>query len=90
MQFLFFVVLFIFIVIFGVITSSDQYFSGSFANFVGNFDTKCKINDYCLSLDTERLHTKLFSTKNAYQTEESHDTLKSLDFHVEGKIKNTI
>lgn len=90
MQFLFFIILFIFIAKSGVITSSDQYFSRNFGCFFNNFDVKCKVNDYCLSLDTERLHTKLFSTKNAYHTEKSYDTPKSQDFHVEGKITNTM
>lgn len=90
MRFLFFIVLFIFVATFDVITPLDEYFNRNLASFVGIFDAKCKVNDYCLSLDTERLHTKLFSTKNAYHTEKSHDTLKSPDFHVEGKIINTM
>ena len=44
MQFLFFIVLFIFIAKFDVIASSDQYFSRNLASFVGNFDAEV-VND---------------------------------------------
>ncbi|XP_031618131.1 multiple inositol polyphosphate phosphatase 1-like [Contarinia nasturtii] len=41
----------------------------------------CDQNDFCFSLDEDRIHTKYFSTKTAYRTEKSRD--KRHDFEIE-------
>lgn len=78
---IFFVVFLIFVVKFEDVISSNQYCTRNLASFTRIFE-KCHPNDYCLALDSDRPHRKLFSTKTAYQTKKSHDEPRN--FHVEG------
>lgn len=48
----------------------------------------CSLDDYCLASDQERLHTKFFSTKNAYQARQSHDGQN--DFSLDSKKRASL
>lgn len=47
---------------------------------------KCKLHDYCFTLDKDRSHTKQFSTKTGYRIKASHDLVKN-DFEIESEYE---
>lgn len=49
--------------------------------YLMNLPPQCDHKDYCFTLDSERSHSRFFSTKSAYKTE-SHDRIS--DFKIDG------
>lgn len=77
-----FLVLLILLIEFRVINPLNQGCTRRLNSFTNIFE-QCNPSDYCLALDSERSHTKLFSTKTAYQTEKSYDQPR--DFQIDGE-----
>lgn len=80
--FLFLSVFFVKIELF-VLTAQNR----AFPFYLTNIQQQCYQDDYCSTLDSERPHTNLFSTKTAYRAE-SHD--RTSEFNVEGESKQVI
>lgn len=69
-----------------ILTTAAEDFCRHPLDFKNELKT-CHPNDFCLSLDEDRIHTKFFSTKTAYRAERSRD--ERPDFQIQGKKKNT-